>query len=247
VEDFVERRARIAIVDDDPTIRQSLSDLLFANGFEPVPLHGSHDYFALGPNPDLDLVLIDLRLDGESGLTLTMSIRQKQDLPVVMLTGVGDETDKIVGLETGADDYILKPFNPRELVARVRAVLRRYGHNIGHVLPTTSTSGNMDFGGKLLDRENRQLFDAAGEEVHLTNAEYRLLEYLLLHPNEIIPRPRLLAEIGSDLSQYVDRTIDVLILRLRRKIESVPSKPIHLQTRRGQGYIFVPHPHEDVR
>nr|WP_321461801.1 response regulator transcription factor [uncultured Cohaesibacter sp.] len=247
MEDFTERRARIAIVDDDPTIRQSLSDLLFANGFEPVPLRGSHDYFALGADPKLDLALIDLRLDGESGLTLTMTIRQRQDLPVVMLTGVGDETDKIVGLETGADDYILKPFNPRELVARVRAVLRRYGHNIGHVLPSSSAAENMDFGDKLLDRESRQLFDAAGDEVHLTNAEYRLLEYLLLHPNEIIPRPRLLAEIGSDLSQYVDRTIDVLILRLRRKIESVPSKPVHLQTRRGQGYIFVPHPQGDAR
>ena len=187
MEDFMERRARIAIVDDDPTIRQSLSDLLFANGFEPVPLRGSHDYFALGAEPKLDLALIDLRLDGESGLTLTMTIRQRQDLPVVMLTGVGDETDKIVGLETGADDYILKPFNPRELVARVRAVLRRYGHNIGHVLPSSSAAENMDFGDKLLDRESRQLFDAAGDEVHLTNAEYRLLEYLLLHPTRSFP------------------------------------------------------------
>ncbi len=242
MDDFMERKARIAIIDDDPAMRASLSDLLFENGFEPVPLRGSQDFFSLGPDNGLDLALIDLRLQGESGLTLTMSIRQKQDLPIVMLTGVGDETDKIVGLETGADDYILKPFNPRELVARVRAVLRRYGHAIDKPQPNKTSSDSVDFGDKLLDREHRQLFDRQGEEIHLTNAEYRLLEYFLLHPNEIIPRPRLLTEIGSDLSQYVDRTIDVLILRLRRKIEPVPSKPVHLQTRRGQGYIFMPHP-----
>ncbi|SNZ21213.1 two-component system, OmpR family, phosphate regulon response regulator OmpR [Cohaesibacter gelatinilyticus] len=242
MEDFMERKPRIAIIDDDAAMRQSLYDLLFENGFEPVPLRGSQDFFALGDDVKLDLALIDLRLDGESGLTLTRSIHQNLALPIVMLTGVGDDTDKILGLETGADDYILKPFNPRELVARVRAVLRRKGHPMAQVMAAPvadASTDSMQFGDMMLDREHRQLFDAAGEEVHLTNSEYRLLEYFLVHPNEIIPRPRLLAEIGSDLSNYVDRTIDVMILRLRRKIESVPSKPMHLQTRRGQGYIFV--------
>lgn len=242
MEDMMGRRARVAIIDDDAEIRASLSCLLFENGFEPVPLRGSEDYIALGSDPKLDLALIDLRLEGESGLTLTLNIRQKQDLPIVMLTGVGDETDKIVGLETGADDYILKPFNPRELIARVRAVLRRYGHRLEAPAPARTSDDILAFGCRHLDRDTRQVFDGDGEEIHLTNAEYRLLEYFLLHPNEIISRPRLLEEIGSDLSHYVDRTIDVLILRLRRKIEPVPAKPVHLQTRRGQGYVFVPQP-----
>lgn len=228
------------MIDDDKIVRQSLCDLLHENGFDPVDLKGSRDFYALGPSPNIDLALIDLKLDGESGLTLAMRIRETLDLPIVMLTGVGDEVDKIVGLETGADDYLMKPFNPRELIARIRAVLRRYGSSIPRAVgPTGSTDARHSFGEMVLDVERRELRDSSGEEIPLTNAEYRLLEFFLRHPNEIIPRPQLLEELGSDLTQYVDRTIDVLILRLRRKIERVPSKPVHLQTRRGQGYIFV--------
>jgi DNA-binding response OmpR family regulator len=235
-----EKKRRVAIVDDDAEIRQSLCDLLYQNGFEPVSLASGEDFFALGSEPELDLALLDLKLDGESGLSLAMTIRETMDLPIVMLTGVGDEIDKIVGLETGADDYLLKPFNPRELIARIKAVLRRSGAPLGGALNYTIPSAKkIEFGDKILDTSMRALTNAVGEEIGLTNAEYKLLEYLLRHPDEVIPRPKLLAELGSDLSQYVDRTIDVLILRLRRKIEKVPSKPVHLQTRRGKGYIFV--------
>ncbi len=237
-----EYRAKIAVIDDDAEVRLALEALLHENGFDPILLTGSHDFHALGPSPEVDLTLIDLKLNGESGLALAMHIREQFDLPIVMLTGVGDEVDKIVGLETGADDYLMKPFNPRELVARIRAVLRRCGRN-GAALPGTLPAparGGLAFGDKLLNTAERRLTDSNGAEISLTNAEYRLLEYFLRHPDTIIPRPKLLAELGSDLSQYVDRTIDVLILRLRRKIESVPSKPVHLQTRRGLGYIFVP-------
>lgn len=232
-----EYRAKIAVIDDDADMRLALEALLFENGFDPILLKGSHDFHALGPTPEVDLALIDLKLKGESGLALAIHIRKRFDLPIVMLTGVGDEVDKIVGLETGADDYLMKPFNPRELVARIRAVLRRYGRAAPHV-PQPVQDG-LIFGDKILNTEARQLSTRDGEEIPLTNAEYRLLEYFLRHPDVIIPRPQLLTELGSDLSQYVDRTIDVLILRLRRKIEAVPSKPVHLQTRRGQGYIFV--------
>ena len=135
---------------------------------------------------------------------------------------------------------IMKPFNPRELIARLRAVLRRYGKfqasQTGAINPDHEI---VRFDDKILNCTNRELFRLSGEEIPLTNAEYRLLEFFACNPNKIITRPNLLAELGSDLSQYVDRTIDVLILRLRRKIENVPSKPIHLQTRRGQGYIFI--------
>ncbi|WP_282610922.1 response regulator [Pelagibius sp. Alg239-R121] len=238
-----EKRPRVAIVDDDPDVRFTLEALLHENGFDAVPLAGSKDYFDLGTPPNIDLVLIDLKLNGESGLSLAINVREQHDIPIVMLTGVGDEVDKIVGLETGADDYLTKPFNPRELIARIRAVLRRCGvlHS-GGSSPQAPASDALRFGDKLLDRSKRELLNTAGEEIPLTNAEYRLLEFFLRNPNRVIPRAEMLSELGNDLSQYVDRTIDVLILRLRRKIESVPSKPVHLQTRRGQGYIFVDHP-----
>lgn len=233
------KMVKIAIIDDDPDVRLALGALLQENGFEPLPMAGSSDFFDLGENPDVDLALIDLRLNGESGLALAIHIREHLDLPIVMLTGVGDEVDQIAGLEAGADDYLMKPFNPRELLARIRAVLRRYGKNHGvrpQISPNHDTIG---FGDKLLDRTRRELFDHTGAEIPLTNGEYRLLEVFLRKPDEIIPRADLLAQLGSDLSLYVDRTIDVLILRLRRKIETVPSKPVHLQTRRGLGYVFV--------
>lgn len=234
-------RPKIGIVDDEAGMRDALVALLYENQFEPVPMASSDDFAVVQKTVELDLVLIDLQLRGESGLALAMDIRRSGNLPIVMLTGRGDETDKIVGLEIGADDYMLKPFNPRELIARIRAVLRRYGK--GELVQPDVTSGHSAaFGSLSIDRENRVLSDASGNEISLTNAEYRLLDFFLSRPNEIIPRVDLLAEIGSDLTRYMDRTIDVLILRLRRKIEENPSKPMHLQTRRGQGYIFVTGP-----
>lgn len=226
----------IAIVDDDENVRETLSALMRESGFDAVCCPNISSFVALGDPPPVDLALVDLRLRGESGLTLAIHIRERYEIPIVMLTGVGDEIDKIIGLETGADDYLIKPFNPRELVARIRAVLRRYGHGVSK--PGASSGQWIVFGMKRIDVQTRRLLDAEGEEIPLTNAEYRLLEYFARNPNRVIPRPELLEELGSDMQRYVDRTIDVLILRLRRKIEPVPSKPVHLQTRRGQGYFF---------
>lgn len=228
----------VAIIDDDPDLRRTVAELLAENGFSPLPLPDGPSFLALGPRPAVDLALIDLRLRGENGLTLAIRIRETMGIPIVMLTGRGDEMDKIIGLETGADDYMMKPFNPRELLARLRAVLRRAGHT-AQVPPDRSRSTIRPFGHLRLDQTRRELLDQEGAEIPLTNAEYRLLDYFLRHQNRIIPRTELLTELGNDLSQYMDRTIDVLILRLRRRIETVPSKPVHLQTRRGQGYIFV--------
>ena len=231
-------RPKIGIVDDEAAMRYALVALLADNQFDPVPLANIAEYHAAEANTALDLVLIDLQLRDESGLTLAMDIRRTRDLPIVMLTGRGDETDKIVGLEIAADDYILKPFNPRELVARIRAVLRRYGKSDERPMAAIDPS-RVPLGRLTVDQKQRILFDQAGDEISLTNAEYRLLDYFLKRPNEIIPRVELLTELGNDLTKYVDRTVDVLILRLRRKIGQNPSKPVHLQTRRGQGYIFV--------
>jgi len=230
-------RPRIGIVDDEAGMRDALVALLSENQFEPFPMESSADFAVVSKSISLDLVIIDLQLRGESGLELAMDIRRWQDLPIVMLTGRGDETDKIVGLEVGADDYLLKPFNPRELIARIRAVLRRYGK--GTQAPVQDTSDQIAFGGFIVNRVERIVSKENGVEISLTNAEYRLLDFFLNRPNEVIARIDLLSKIGSDLTHYMDRTIDVLILRLRRKIEDNPSKPVHLQTRRGQGYIFV--------
>ncbi|WP_338045759.1 response regulator transcription factor [Parasedimentitalea marina] len=234
----VMKRSKIGIVDDEVGMRDALFALLSENEFDPVAMASSADFAVVRKSVDLDLVLIDLQLRGESGLELAMDIRRTGDLPIVMLTGRGDETDKIVGLEVGADDYMLKPFNPRELIARIRAVLRRYGKGES-LIPAQENGDQVAVGHLRVDRENKILSAPNGDEISLTNAEYRLLDFFLDRPNEVISRVELLAEIGSDLTRYMDRTIDVLILRLRRKIEENPSKPIHLQTRRGQGYIFV--------
>ncbi|MFT6105776.1 MAG: DNA-binding response OmpR family regulator [Paracoccaceae bacterium] len=232
-------RPKIGIVDDDAGMRDALVALLSENRFEPVPMESSADFAVIRKSVDLDLVLIDLHLRGESGLELAMKIRRTGDLPIVMLTGQGDESDRIDGLDGGADDYMLKPFNPRELIARIRAVLRRYGKG-EHAFPAgTENISKVVLGRLFVDRVNKIVSAQDGDEISLTNAEYRLLDFFLGRPNEVIPRVELLAEIGSDLTRYMDRTIDVLILRLRRKIEENPSKPEHLQTRRGQGYIFV--------
>ncbi|MFW8635304.1 response regulator transcription factor [Cribrihabitans pelagius] len=226
----------IAIVDDDPDVRDTLAALMQDSGFEPLCCESIAAFLALGDPPPVDLALIDLRLQGESGLTLAIHIRERYEIPIVMLTGVGDEIDKIIGLETGADDYLIKPFNPRELVARIRAVLRRYG--LGSQKPAPATGQGIVFGSMRVDVQSRRLLNREGGEIPLTNAEYRLLEYFARNPERVIPRPELLEELGSDMQRYVDRTIDVLILRLRRKIETVPSKPVHLRTRRAQGYVF---------
>ncbi|CAI9401176.1 Transcriptional regulatory protein OmpR [Pleomorphomonas sp. T1.2MG-36] len=229
--------ATVAIIDDDDELRGTMTALLGENGFATLSLPDVAAYRRLDPPPRLDLALIDLNLGGESGLDLAMEIRARLGIPIVMLTGWGTETDRIEGLETGADDYLMKPFNPRELLARLRAVLRRSGWKA----PATDRSGHQieTFGNMTLDLTRRELLASDGGEIPLTNGEYRLLEYLVRNRDRIIPRVELLKELGSDLSTYVDRTIDVLILRLRRKIETVPSKPMYLQTRRGQGYIFV--------
>ncbi|WP_417249470.1 winged helix-turn-helix domain-containing protein [Celeribacter sp.] len=226
----------IAIIDDDQEVRETLCELLSSSGFVPIACESSADFMNLGEPPAVDLAIIDLRLRGESGLDLAVQIGARYALPIVMLTGVGDEIDKIIGLETGADDYLMKPFNPRELVARIRSVLRRYGHGVNRA--PSLPEDTIVFGRKKIDLKSRVLLDDAGHEIPLTNGEYRLLEYLARNPSRVISRPELLSELGSDMERYVDRTIDVLILRLRRKIEDNPSKPVHLQTRRSQGYFF---------
>ena len=230
----------IAIVDDDPLMRSALADLLSENGFKAQTFSNSGELNNINL-AQFDLFLIDLRLGNENGLDVMSMIHQSLNTPVIMLSGVGDEIDKTIGLEAGADDYISKPFNPRELIARVRALMRRYNfvESASVMNSLVSEKSNIKFGDFVIDTTNRLLLKNTGEEVHLSNGEYRLLEYLFTNHNRVIDRTELLNYLGSDLSEYVERTVDVLILRLRGKIEASPSKPVFLQTRRGRGYVFV--------
>lgn len=230
----------VAIIDDDPLMRSALADLLSENGFEAKTFNGSAE-LKKENLAQFNLFLIDWRLGKENGLDVMNMIHQSLNTPVIMLSGVGDEIDKTIGLEAGADDYISKPFNPRELMARIRALMRRYNFIESNSTRRTTINedNNIRFGDFSIDTTNRLLLNNTGEEVHLTNGEYRLLEYLATNHDRIIDRTELLNYLGSDLSEYVERTVDVMILRLRGKIEASPSKPVFLQTRRGRGYVFV--------
>jgi len=233
----------IAIIDDDPIVRDALAALLIDNGFT-VEAFDSGASLRQNRGPAFAMYLVDLRLASESGLDIVREIVWKQKAPVIMMSGVGDEIDKAIGLEAGADDFISKPYNPRELIARVRALLRRvHAAHHDHTVSAADTAENtVRFGHHTLDTASRTLRDGENNEVPLTNAEFRLLEYLVAHSNRIISRSELLEYLGGDLEKYLDRTVDVMILRLRGKIEAAPSRPVHLQTRRGRGYVFILNP-----
>lgn len=228
----------IAVIDDDPLVRTAIAELLRTHGYEPVAFSSS-DEVNKHQGAKIDLFLIDLRLVNESGLDIARDIYQKDQTPVIMLSGVGDEIDKAIGLEAGADDFVSKPFNPRELIARIRALLRRSQITKARSAPSVESSQSIRFGKFTVNFDQRQLTDDYENEISLTNAEFRLLEYLTTHHDRVISREELLSHMGSDLAQYEDRTVDVMILRLRGKIEVSPSRPIHIQTRRGRGYMFV--------
>ncbi len=230
----------VLVVDDDPSMCSLLDGLLEENGFVPIITDGGDQLDQLTTDHPIDIALMDLRLKGESGLTLAKRL-QSLRIPVIMLTGIADEAEKIAGLEIAADDYVMKPFNPRELIARIRAVLRRASGAPGResVAPPHPSVKARRFGDYTIDFENRILLDATGREVQITNMEFRLLEILITHPNTVYSRQQLLDQLGTEYGRYIDRTIDVFILRLRRKIERTPTKPVFLQTRRGRGYEFV--------
>ena len=228
----------IAVIDDDPLVRTAIAELLREHGYEPVMFSKSEEVY-LYRGMKISLFLIDLRLVNESGLDIARDIFNRDQTPVIMLSGVGDEIDKAIGLEAGADDFVSKPFNSRELIARIRALLRRSQITKTSSAPSIGNSKSVSFGKFIVNFDERRLIDNHGAEISLTNAEFRLLEYLITHHDRVIDREELLAHLGSDLSQYVDRTVDVMILRLRGKIEVSPSRPIHIQTRRGKGYVFV--------
>ncbi|QWA10231.1 response regulator transcription factor [Sodalis ligni] len=228
----------ILVVDDDTAICELLKDALSEHVFTTHICHlGQPVMTVLDELPDVSLVLLDLMLPDINGLQVLKQIQQaRPHLPVVMLTGLGSEADIIVGLEMGADDYIVKPFNPRVMIARVKAVLRR-----SDALATESGSDNdnsWQFNGWRLDSDRCILFNPQNYPVDLTRGEYILLLALVTHARKVLTRDQLLELTHSEMLDVFDRTVDVLIMRLRRKIEVNRHQPSLIRTIRGLGYVF---------
>ncbi|RDH86093.1 MAG: two-component system response regulator OmpR [endosymbiont of Galathealinum brachiosum] len=231
---------KILIVDDDKALRDLLKRYLSENGYTIQAVKNGSEMFQQLEKSAPDLIILDLMLPGDDGLTLAKKIRSNKNIPIIILSARGDEVDRIVGLEVGADDYLSKPFNPRELLARIRSVLRR--SNTGKDKPAPDTNGKKFDHYRMLS-QSRQLF-LNDEEVILTSGEFTLLEVFVNNPNRLLNRDLLLQLLKGYEHQPFDRSIDVRITRLRRKIEADPTKPVYIRTVWGKGYLFTPNPEE---
>lgn len=229
----------ILVVDDDKEIRGLLSRFLAKHAFRVTAAADGREMKKALVDWNVDLIILDVMLPGETGLNLCRWLRTKSKVPVVMLTAMGDETDRIVGLEIGADDYLPKPFNPRELLARVRAVLRRSTAALPDGQDTRS--GVLHFSGWTLDLATRRLESPARVLVDLTSGEFDLLVVFAQRPNRVLSREQLVDLTHSRSAIPFDRSIDIQVSRLRRKIERDLKTPAMIKTVRGGGYLFTPH------
>jgi two-component system OmpR family response regulator len=230
---------QVVVVDDDPDIRDVVTHAVRQQGWAAFEAGSEAELVAVLGERTPDIILLDIRLPDQDGLTIARRLRATSMIPIIMLTGMGSDIDRVVGLELGADDYMVKPFNPRELVARIKAVLRRTSGQALGTAPSDALGHDCRrFGGWLLDRTARVLTDPSGNPVSLTNAEYLLLEALVDSPRRVLSREHLLERTHSYDADVFDRTVDVLILRLRRKIEPNPQAPKLIRTERGAGYVF---------
>jgi two-component system OmpR family response regulator len=230
----------ILIVDDDREIRELLKTYLERNGYRTTTAADGRGMWAALEQHRVDLIVLDLMMPGEDGLTLCRNLRAHatlSNLPVIMLTALGEETDRIVGLEMGADDYLPKPFNPRELLARIKSVLRR-----AHGVPTSpeeSETARFHFSGWALDVVSRQLTSPEGVVVALSDGEYRLLRVFLEHPNRTLSRDQLLDLTRGREAIPFDRSIDVQVGRVRKRLDDTGQEPAIIKTVRGEGYVFA--------
>ena len=235
----------ILIVDDDGEIRHLLSRYLAGQGYRTTTAADGADMRKALAGSAIDLIVLDLMLPGEDGLALCRWVRAQSEIPVIMLTARGEEIDRIVGLEMGADDYLPKPFNPRELVARIKAVLRRV-NQASIALADAAADGQRPRGGRVfrfagwrLDVASRRLTAPDGTLVPLSAGEFGLLVAFAAHPQRVLSRDQLLDLARGREAQPFDRSIDVQVSRLRRKIEEDPSDPQLIATIRGGGYMFT--------
>jgi DNA-binding response OmpR family regulator len=228
----------LLIIDDDPHVRTLVGDYLRDHDLRISEGATGAELFAIIDREAVDLVLLDVRLAGEDGMQLARQLRERATIPIVLLTGRGEEADRVMGLELGADDYVTKPFSPRELLARVRAVLRRY--QVQATLPERDNSRRaFRFAGWELNLRLRRLTAPSGDVVDLTRAEFNLLQALCRAPQRVLTRDQLLTMSRLHEAEVYDRSIDVQVRRLRLKIEATPAKPVLLLTERGLGYRFA--------
>ena len=227
----------ILIVDDDPEIRQLLVDYLVRNGFDAVPARSGREMAQALERHAIDLVVLDLMLPDTDGLVLCRDLRARSDTPVLMLTARGEEADRIVGIEMGADDYLVKPFSPRELLARIKGILRRTRALPPNLKPDAQRC--LAFAGWKLDTATRVLTGSDGVATPLSGAEYRLLRILLDHPNRVLNRDQLVELIHGREAEPYDRAIDVQISRLRQRLQDDGREARLIKTVRGEGYLLA--------
>jgi two-component system OmpR family response regulator len=227
----------VLALDDDAEVRRLVADYLGENDFRVTAVATGAELTAAMERELVDLVILDVRLQGEDGLQIARRLREASGIPILMLTGRVDEADRVMGLELGADDYLTKPFSPRELLARVRALLRRTKLQAS-VADAIAKVRAYRFGGWELNIGLRKLKSPKGQLVELTNGEFRILTAFLSAPQRILSRDQLLELSRVHGAEVYDRAIDIQILRLRRKIEPDPAQPRFIKTERGAGYVF---------
>jgi DNA-binding response OmpR family regulator len=236
-----EPQATIMVVDDDDRVRTLLRECFEGDGYRVLEAKNGRDLAVRMEEERVDLITLDLKLGGENGFDIARSVRAQRNVPIIMITGMGDTIDRIVGLELGADDYIVKPFHVREVLARVHAVLRRYDCAMTAAsvpAPAARVEPRLCFDGWTMDVGRRELRTASGELRALTTAEFNLLVVLAERPARVLSRDNIMDLLkGHEWSPY-DRSIDSLVVRLRRKIETDPENPRLIKTVRGVGYVF---------
>jgi two-component system OmpR family response regulator len=233
----MEPTPHILVVDDEREIREPLAKYLIKSGLRASIAAGGAEARAALKTSAIDMVVLDIMMPGEDGLSLCRHLRETTDIPVILLTAMVEDTDRVVGLEIGADDYLTKPFNPRELLARIRAVLRRAN---AVPRPRESAAGErLKFGGWMLDMDRRELIGGDGVAAPLSTAEFKLLAAFLRRPGIVLSRDQLLDLTSGRAAEVFDRTVDNQVSRLRRKIEADPKNPVLVKTVWGGGYMFT--------
>ena len=230
----------VLIVDDDASVRGMVAEYLTEHGYAVTEANGGAAMRTEIERNLPDVVLLDVRMPGEDGLTLARFLRERYDVGIIMVTGAGEVVDRVVGLEIGADDYVTKPFDPRELLARLKSVMRRIQASPPSTPPATTVASRVPVGRCMLDLASHQLFGGDGLELPMTAMEFDLLKVFVEHPNKVLSRDQILTSTHNREWEPFDRSIDIRIARLRRKIEADPENPQAIRTVRGAGYMFIP-------
>lgn len=233
------QRAFILVVDDDADIRDLISEYLNTQGYDVHCAGDGEEARAALLTRKPDLVVLDVGLPGEDGLSLARHLREQHDIGIIMVSGANETLDRIVGLEVGSDDYLAKPFDLRELRARIKSVLRRYRQPVVEAA-AAEPAQTIQVGAVALDTEARQLLDADGREIPLTTSEFDLLKILLERPRRVLTRDQIMNLTHNRDWDPFDRSIDILVTRLRRKVELDPRNPQIIKTVRGIGYMYLP-------